>query len=106
MPEISFKTGGVVLWILWKRGPEITNHFNSFIFQLSVVLLLPALIAAAPEAEADASGHGIAVAGACQTVTETVLTKVCATAYDKRCSQSAKTKYQGRNSNEFQDTFQ
>ena len=47
---------------------------------------------AAPEA--DPSGYGAVAAGACQTVTETVLTKVCATAYDKRCSQSAKTKYQ------------
>ena len=49
---------------------------------------------AAPEAEADPSGgYGIAAAGACTTVTETVLTKACATGYTKRCSQSAKTKY-------------
>ena len=73
--------------IVWR----IRKPTKNLLFQLSVVILLPALIVAAPEA--DPSGIG-AVAGGCQTITETVLTKVCATAYDKRCSQSAKTKYQ------------
>merc|ERR1712018_491707 len=56
--------------------------------RLSVVLLLPALIVASPEAEP--SGYG----GGCQTTYDTVYTKVCATSYDKRCQQSAKTEYQ------------
>ena len=52
-------------------------------FQLSVILILPALIVASP------SGYG----GGCQTGYDTVYTQVCATAYDKKCQQSAKTEY-------------
>merc|ERR1712018_155142 len=51
--------------------------------RLSVILILPALIVASP------SGYG----GGCQTGYDTVYTKVCATSYDKKCQQSAKTEY-------------
>jgi len=51
--------------------------------RLSVILILPALIVASP------SGYG----GGCQTGYDTVYTQVCATAYDKKCQQSAKTEY-------------
>ena len=38
---------------------------------------------------ASPSGYG----GGCQTGYDTVYTKVCATSYDKKCQQSAKTEY-------------
>merc|ERR1712241_745784 len=66
---------------------QVGSRAKIKMLRLSVVLLLPALIVASPEAEP--SGYG----GGCQTTYDTVYTKVCATAYDKRCQQSAKTEY-------------
>merc|ERR1712241_510027 len=67
---------------------QVGSRAKIKMLRLSVVLLLPALIVASPEAEP--SGYG----GGCQTTYDTVYTKVCATSYDKRCQQSAKTEYQ------------
>merc|ERR1712165_373764 len=67
---------------------QVGSRAKIKMLRLSVVLLLPALIVASPEAEP--SGYG----GGCQTTYDTVYTKVCAASYDKRCQQSAKTEYQ------------
>merc|ERR1712038_810686 len=66
---------------------QVGSRAKIKMLRLSVVLLLPALIVASPEAEP--SGYG----GGCQTTYDTVYTKVCATSYDKRCQQSAQTEY-------------